>query len=210
MTIPRSAGDRRALRHGSCAEEQGGTPPGDQDIATSASGEGIPAATAATDAGDTLAGDRTSGTGAVRSGRCLCGQVTFTLSEEPVGARACWCRVCQYLSSGNASLGVFFRKQALAVTGETHAYASASEAGNIISRRFCQRCGTPLFSEVLSEGEHLVVRLGALDDREGGEPQAVIWTRSAPSWVRFYGDRRTWAGHRREEERHFTQEKSER
>ncbi len=119
------------------------------------------------------------------TGRCMCGAITFSLSEAPVATRACWCRDCQYLCSGNASLSVFFRKRSLSVNGTTAEFVSASNSGNQIRRRFCPSCGTPLFSEVVSEPEYLVVRLGALDDRSLGAPQSTIWTESAPAWVPF-------------------------
>jgi hypothetical protein len=117
------------------------------------------------------------------SGRYLCGATSFTLSEAPVATRACWCRDCQYLCSGNASLSIFFRKRSLSVSGKTAEFISHAASGNLIRRQFCPNCGTPLFSEDLSEQEFLVVRLGALDDRDVGAPQSTIWTASAPSWV---------------------------
>lgn len=116
-------------------------------------------------------------------GRCLCGSITFTLSEGPLATRACWCRDCQYLCSGNASQSVFFRSAALDVSGETAEFVSASDAGNMIRRRFCPSCGTPLFSDAIAAPELLVVRLGALDDREAGQPASTIWTKSAPGWA---------------------------
>jgi hypothetical protein len=48
-------------------------------------------------------------------------------------------------------------------------------------RRFCPKCGTPLFSEALSQPDLMVVRAGALDDPELGQPASFIWTASAPS-----------------------------
>ncbi|WP_414676680.1 GFA family protein [Mesorhizobium sp.] len=130
---------------------------------------------------------------AIHSGRCLCNAVTFTLTEPPVATRACWCRDCQYLCSGNASLSVFFRKRALEIIGPTAEYVSQSSAGTPIRRRFCPTCGTPLFSESFAEAEYLVVRLGALDNREIGDPQSTIWTASAPSWACINHERPTFA-----------------
>lgn len=119
----------------------------------------------------------------VIKGRCLCGAVQFALSQPPLATRACWCRDCQYLCSGNASLSVFFLSEALTVSGRLAEYVSPSDAGSLIRRRFCPACGTPLFSDALAEPDFLVVRLGVLDDREMGKPQSIIWTASAPSWA---------------------------
>lgn len=116
------------------------------------------------------------------TGRCLCGAVRFQFDQPPIVARACWCRDCQYLSSGNASINVFFKSESLTLTGEAGEYVSTADSGNVMRRRFCPRCGTPLFSEALSRPHLIIVRAGALDDPEIGRPASVIWTASAPSW----------------------------
>jgi len=116
------------------------------------------------------------------TGRCFCGAVRFRFDQPPVVARACWCRDCQYLSSGNASIGVIFRTAGFTVTGQTSEYLSRADSGARMRRRFCPACGTPLFSEALEEPNYMVVRAGALDDPEIARPESVIWTASAPSW----------------------------
>ncbi|WP_415289364.1 GFA family protein [Brevundimonas sp. S1H14] len=126
--------------------------------------------------------------------QCLCGAITFVLSEGPVGTRACWCRTCQYLCSGNASFSVFFRQRALSVFGEPAEFLSLSDAGNLIRRRFCPQCGTPLFADAPIEPEYLIVRLGALDDRQICNPASIVWTASAPSWAWFDHDKPSFPG----------------
>jgi len=116
------------------------------------------------------------------TGRCLCGAVEFRLSEAPLALRACWCRDCQYLSSGNASMNAIFRSAACEIIGKVGEYVTTADSGNIMRRRFCPKCGTPLFSHASDRPDLMVVRIGALDDREVGGPAFYIWTGSAPSW----------------------------
>jgi hypothetical protein len=116
------------------------------------------------------------------TGRCLCGAVRFRFSEAPLARRACWCRDCQYLSSGNASMNAIFRSAACEIAGEVSDYVSTADSGNTMRRRFCSKCGTPLFSHASDRPDLMVVRIGALDDREVGGPAFYIWTGSAPSW----------------------------
>ena len=47
-------------------------------------------------------------------------------------------------------------------------------------RRFCARCGTPLFSEAEPRPHQIIVRAGTLDDPGLAKPVAIIWTKSAP------------------------------
>jgi hypothetical protein len=121
-------------------------------------------------------------TATVVTGKCLCGAVAFQLSEPPLMIRSCWCRDCQYLSSGNASISAIFRSKSLQVTGTLGEFNSVSDAGNHMRRRFCAKCGTSLFSESLETPDYIAIRVGALDNREVGQPTCVIWTASAPSW----------------------------
>ncbi|MGK9232478.1 GFA family protein [Inquilinus limosus] len=116
------------------------------------------------------------------TGRCFCGAVRFRFDQPPVATRACWCRDCQYLSSGNASINAIFRTESLTLTGEVAEYVSTADSGNVMYRRFCPRCGTPLFSQASDRPDMIVVRAGALDDPEIARPASVIWTASAPSW----------------------------
>jgi hypothetical protein len=115
-------------------------------------------------------------------GRCFCGAVRFQFSEAPIAVRACWCRDCQYLATGNASINAIFRTESLALTGEVAEYVSTANSGNTMRRRFCPKCGTQLFSHSSSRHEVMVVRVGALEDREVGGPASCIWTASKPSW----------------------------
>jgi hypothetical protein len=116
------------------------------------------------------------------TGRCFCGAVRFRFSEAPVAVRACWCRDCQYLSSGNASINAIFKTESFDLEGEVGEYVSKADSGNVMRRRFCPKCGTQLFSQSLDRPDVMVVRVGTLDDREIGGPVSYIWTVSAPSW----------------------------
>src|SRR5690242_7638144 len=100
------------------------------------------------------------------TGRCYCGAVRFQLDQAPVAVRACWCRDCQYLAAGNASINAIFKVDGLTLTGEVGEYVSTADSGNIMRRRFCPKCETQLFSQGSGRPELIVVRVGALDDRE--------------------------------------------
>jgi len=117
------------------------------------------------------------------TGGCQCGAVRFRATEAPVATRACWCRVCQYIAAGNATVNVCFQTGSFFVEGELADYEAVADSGNRMHRRFCPRCGTPLFSEAENRPHLIFVRAGALDDPEIARPVATIWTASAPSWA---------------------------
>lgn len=114
---------------------------------------------------------------------CLCGAVRVTIDAEPLMARACWCRLCQYLAAGNATVNVVFPAEAVTVEGEVRWYESVADSGNRMSRGFCPACGTQIFSKSDARPQFVIVRSGALDDPELMAPQGTIWTDMAPEWA---------------------------
>ncbi|MFC3124118.1 GFA family protein [Pseudoroseomonas globiformis] len=122
------------------------------------------------------------------TGRCFCGAIRFRFNHAPLATRACWCRDCQYLACGNASVNAFFRPAGLTLEGEPASYVSQADSGNTMRRRFCAKCGTHLFSEAEARPDVMVVRIGTLDRRDGLAPVSAIWTGSAPDWARLDPD----------------------
>ena len=97
--------------------------------------------------------------------------------------RLCWCRLCQYLAAGNATVNVVFPSEAITIEGSLADYRSTADSGNVMHRRFCPKCGTQLFSAAESRPHLIIVRNGALDDTELTSPGATIWTAQAPEWA---------------------------
>jgi len=123
------------------------------------------------------------------SGHCLCGAVTVAIDAEPVGARMCWCRDCQYIASGSATVNVLFPEDAVHFTGEIGTFRMIADSGNTVERGFCKSCGSQLFSRTLEPaGLPMRIRAGTLDNPDLMPPQAIIWTDSAPAWVRLDPD----------------------
>jgi hypothetical protein len=117
------------------------------------------------------------------AGGCLCKSVRYRVTAEPIVTRVCWCRLCQYLGAGSATVNVCFPSAAVSVEGELSDYRSIAESGNVMHRKFCPACGTALFSEAESRPHLIFVRAGTLDDPEIAQPSMTIWTSQAPSWA---------------------------
>ena len=120
----------------------------------------------------------------IHRGQCLCGQVSFTIDAEPLGARMCWCRDCQRIASGSATVNVLFPEAAVRYQGELSTIRLTADSGNTVERGFCPRCGAQMYSRTVEPaGLPIRVRAGTLDDPELIAPTAIIWAASAPSWA---------------------------
>jgi hypothetical protein len=120
------------------------------------------------------------------TGGCLCGAVRYTIAADaPLGARLCWCRVCQYIGAGSGSANTVFLKKDISVSGPMTDYVRTADSGATMHRRFCAQCGTPMFSEAEERPQHIVVRGGTLDDPNLAKPSAILWAPMAPTWACF-------------------------
>jgi len=117
------------------------------------------------------------------TGRCLCGAVRYHVCAEPLASRSCWCRVCQYIGAGSATVNICFPSNAIVIEGELRDFRSVADSGSVMHRRFCPKCGTHMFSEAELRPHLIFVRVGTLDDTELGRPGSTIWTSQAPSWA---------------------------
>jgi hypothetical protein len=79
----------------------------------------------------------------MKSGRCLCGAVSFSAEEVKSEISACHCRMCQRISGG-----IFIT-----------IYRSSDWA----ERGFCNKCGTHLFYRILESNEYDMC-IGTFDD----------------------------------------------
>ena len=116
-------------------------------------------------------------------GGCLCRAVRYESRAAPIITRVCWCRVCQYVAAGSGTVNVFFQTESLSIQGTTQDYRSIADSGNVIHRRFCPQCGTPLFTAAEARPHLIGVRAGTLDDPNLVQPAITIWTASAPRWA---------------------------
>ena len=117
-----------------------------------------------------------------RTGRCLCGAVTFTLAAEPLATRVCWCRDCQHLAA-NGTVNLLVPAEALTVSGALAEHTRTADSGNAVTRQFCPACGTHLFARSSGRPQFRVVRAGNLDDPSSIRPTMNIWAASAPAWA---------------------------
>jgi len=118
------------------------------------------------------------------TGQCLCGQVRFSASTEPLGARMCWCRDCQRIASGSATVNVLFPEEAVAYQGAMATIELVADSGNRVERGFCPLCGAQMYSKTVEPaGLPMRVRAGTLDDPGLIAPTAIIWAASAPGWA---------------------------
>lgn len=95
------------------------------------------------------------------NGRCLCGDITYSVTAEPRHLSVCHCGQCRR-QSGHLWASAQVPEAAIAITGPVQWYAASESA----RRGFCPRCGSFLFWKHRDE-DTLSFSLGSLDAPTG-------------------------------------------
>lgn len=116
------------------------------------------------------------------SGRCLCGDVSYSAGVEPLFAGNCHCRDCQR-SSGSAYVpAILFPETAVSVVGQAKYFETISDSGSIHKRGFCSNCGSQLFAKFSTMPGVLGVKAGTLDHPSNYVPKLDFYVASAAPW----------------------------
>jgi hypothetical protein len=119
------------------------------------------------------------------TGHCLCGNVTYEITEEPVAQAFCYCQDCQRQTSSPFSVVIGVPVEGFKVEGESlSSIVTQGEVhGGPTRRYFCSACGSPIYSAVEAMPDVIYVKAGTLDDASWLQPHAEVFTRSAMPWA---------------------------
>ncbi|MEM7439579.1 MAG: GFA family protein [Pseudomonadota bacterium] len=120
-------------------------------------------------------------------GSCLCGAVTYNVSDMPTETVACHCQMCRK-QSGGVALAIRVEADAIAFVDTEHIKIFASSAW--AERGFCDICGSTLFFRVSAESPEKGVyymSYGTVDDPGGITLTSEIFVDHKPDGYSFSG-----------------------
>jgi hypothetical protein len=100
-----------------------------------------------------------------RTGRCLCGEVTYEIAGDLIATAVCHCDHCQRQGGGAFSVNLVVHESQLAVAGSL------------------QSCGSPIVSELVQTSGVVAVKAGTLDDKADVRPTVEVWCTDRQPWV---------------------------
>lgn len=116
------------------------------------------------------------------TGHCLCGAVTYTINAAPAMTGQCHCKDCQRASgTGHMSLA-FFKRDHVALDGQTASFSVKADSGNINTRHFCPKCGGRVYGENSARPGVIGINVGSLDDNAWFKPDRVVYIKDQPPW----------------------------
>jgi hypothetical protein len=116
-----------------------------------------------------------------RTGKCLCGAVSYVVTGGRDDFGICHCKMCQRWT-GAMFPGIVFRAEQVAVVGATNVadYRSSETA----TRSFCRICGSTLWFRGTAPGHdapYYEIAVGTLDQTEGLVLTHEIFTDRKPA-----------------------------
>ena len=111
---------------------------------------------------------------------CFCGNISYKTIGQPIGVTHCHCSTCRRVCGAAFITWVSFKKANFAFTCGTPTRFKSSDN---VERSFCNRCGTALTFEEVSQPDRVDVTVGSLDQPNDVFPEDHIWTSSRLSWL---------------------------
>lgn len=119
------------------------------------------------------------------TGGCRCGSIRYTIdAQAPYETRICHCRDCQYASGAAFSMVAFYAKDRVLFSGiSPKAFSVKGSMGFTVTRSFCPKCGTPLYSEIAELPKLICIKTGSLDSPVEATPTGHMWYASKLPWL---------------------------
>lgn len=115
------------------------------------------------------------------SGKCHCGNNSFTVSSEPEFQFICYCSGCKVINGGGHLCGILLSREGLSEARNTKLYSYPGGSGSAIEMHFCPNCSTQLYAFPTEYKGKVVVRANVLDGFDF-EPQKALFPELAFSW----------------------------
>ncbi len=115
---------------------------------------------------------------------CQCGAVEVSAHVEPDFVVACNCKACQKRTGAPFGAGAYFKRNDLAIAGDTWKWVRKADSGRELVNHFCPNCGTTLFWSLEMRADHLGVAAGCFNEPLP-KPVRIIWASEKHDWVVF-------------------------
>ena len=113
------------------------------------------------------------------TGSCLCGNVKYKISGEVGDIVHCHCKTCRKAHSSAFSSVAAVEDVDFELSGSEHLKSFESSKGK--NRYFCSNCGTQIYAK-RDNTQHVILRLGSLDDDPKSKEKSHIWASQKASW----------------------------
>ena len=122
------------------------------------------------------------------TGRCICGQVKYKITEKPLFTQACHCTDCKIITGSSYVINTSVLDNTLIIEGEVASTELKAGSGATSKAYFCTKCGTYIYTDYASAVGRLTVRTKTLNNSENFPPQVHIFIKDKDPWLKLTED----------------------
>ena len=124
-----------------------------------------------------------------KTGRCLCGDICYEITQPPLFTHACHCTTCQKITGTSYWLSMFVLASDFRITqGSTHTVNPPQKHG-VATKHFCASCGCNIFGTHSYLEGLILPATGTFDETDWFAPDAHIYVKSKQPWVKIEDDK---------------------
>ena len=118
-----------------------------------------------------------------REGGCLCGEISYSFNSNAViSASHCHCTDCRKSTGSGKATIIMIQDSSLVINGEIKYFSVTGTDGAVVSRGFCEKCGSPLISKIEGMEGIKLIKAGGLNDSSWVKIDSNFWGDSAEDW----------------------------
>jgi hypothetical protein len=118
-----------------------------------------------------------------RTASCSCGQLTATVSEDPIRIGICHCLACQRRTGSVFGAQARFRSEAVVIKGESKRYVRVGDEGSRAAFHFCPDCGATVHYRTEGREDSVAIPVGAFADPAFPAPMISVYEERKHAWV---------------------------
>ena len=112
------------------------------------------------------------------SGKCLCGNISFSADTEIKMTANCHCTDCRAATGAAYGTLLFIAEDDFKVNGTPKVYRHKADSGADMEKNFCPDCGSQLFGRNTGRPGMISLRAGVIDQTELVKPTVNVFLSS--------------------------------
>ena len=119
----------------------------------------------------------------IRLASCSCGQLTASVTGDPVRVSICHCLACQRRSGGPFAQQARFPRENVAISGHATQFVRTGGSGAQATFHFCPTCGVTLYYHAQGLEDFYSIPVGVFADPAFPAPNVSVYESRKHAWV---------------------------
>jgi hypothetical protein len=112
------------------------------------------------------------------TGKCLCGNVSFSADTDIKMMANCHCDDCRAATGAAFGTLLFVDADAVEISGSPKIFNHTADSGAAMEKLFCPDCGSQMFGRNSNRPTMMSVRAGVVDQKELVKPGVNVYLSS--------------------------------